>query len=221
MTTKSTSEPVKTLQALVGVKNDGVIGRNTLRAFASYFNMSNESCAHFFGQSHHETGGFRMWEENLNYSVEVLIKSFGRHRISIEDANKFGRKAGQPANQQALANILYGGEWGRRNLGNTQPTDGFDFKGRGAKHLTGRANYQRFANAINDPSIMTNPSQVADKYAFQSALFFYDNKNLWDIANRGVDDDVITLMTRRVNGGTFGLGERILWTKRYYNLLKQ
>lgn len=221
MTTRVLNQPVRTLQSLVGVNPDGVIGRNTLRAVANHFNMSAESCAHFFGQSHHETGGFRMWEESLNYSADSLIRTFGRHRISVEDANKFGRKTGQPANQQMIANILYGGEWGRKNLGNTQLTDGWDFRGRGAKHLTGRANYQRFANSMNDQTIMTNPSQVADKYAFHSALFFYDTNNLWRIANMGVNDDVITQLTRRVNGGTLGLGERINWTKRYYNLIQQ
>src|SRR5690606_9297192 len=101
--------------------------------------------AMFLGQIAVESGQFSTVTESLNYSVDALVKMFGRHRISVPDAERYGRKLGQKANQEALANLLYGGEWGRKNLGNTEPGDGWRFRGRGLKQLTGRDNYRRFS----------------------------------------------------------------------------
>lgn len=100
-----------------------------------------------------ETGGkMQPIRENLNYSVDGLLKTFGRHRISEADARKYGRAGGRPANQEAIANIIYGGEWGRENLGNTQPGDGWRFRGGGLAQITGRANYGKFG-IESDPSL--------------------------------------------------------------------
>lgn len=100
-----------------------------------------------------ETGGkMQPIRENLNYSVDGLLKTFGRHRISEADARRYGRAGGRPANQEAIANIIYGGEWGRENLGNTQPGDGWRFRGGGLAQITGRANYGKFG-IESDPSL--------------------------------------------------------------------
>lgn len=100
-----------------------------------------------------ETGGkMQPIRENLNYSVDGLLKTFGRHRISEADARRYGRAGGRPANQEAIANIIYGGEWGRVNLGNTQPGDGWRFRGGGLAQITGRANYGKFG-IESDPSL--------------------------------------------------------------------
>jgi predicted chitinase len=115
----------------------------------------------------HETGGkMQPNTENLNYSVQGLLNTFSRRRISRADAERFGRKAGQPANQRAIGNILYGGEWGRANLGNTEPDDGWRFRGRGLEHVTGRRNYQRTGNALGldliaDPDLLLVPANAA------------------------------------------------------------
>lgn len=85
--------------------------------------------AHFIAQVGHESNGFKSLRENLNYSVEGLLKTFSRSRISIEEANAYGRTSSQPANQEMIANIVYGGEWGRKNLGNTQEGDGWKYRG--------------------------------------------------------------------------------------------
>ena len=98
--------------------------------------------AHWLGQMFVESAGFTTREENLNYSATSLIRMFGRHRISEADALKFGRTSQHPANQNAIANIIYGGEWGRKKLGNTQPGDGWRYRGGGDKQITGRANYR-------------------------------------------------------------------------------
>jgi putative chitinase len=80
------------------------------------------------------------------------MKTFGRHRISAADAQKFGRSAGKPADQTAIANLIYGGEWGRTNLGNTQAGDGARYIGRGFVQITGRANYAKYGLADNPAS---------------------------------------------------------------------
>lgn len=91
-----------------------------------------------------ETGGtYEPITENLNYSVEALRSKFG-NRISAADAAKYGRTAMQKANQEAIANIIYGGEWGKQNLGNTQPGDGWKYAGKGLVQITGRRNYAKF-----------------------------------------------------------------------------
>jgi len=105
--------------------------------------------AHFFAQIDHESANFKVLQENLNYSVDGLIKGFGRHRITEAQAREFGRDPKKRANQEAIANILYGGEWGRKNLGNIQVGDGWRFRGRGFKQVTGRSNYASLSKDVS------------------------------------------------------------------------
>jgi putative chitinase len=96
-----------------------------------------------------ETGGtYEPITENLNYSTDALKAKFG-NRISAADAQKYGRNSAHPANQEAIANIIYGGEWGKANLGNTQPGDGWKYRGRSLVQVTGRNNYTKFGLADN------------------------------------------------------------------------
>jgi predicted chitinase len=117
--------------------------------------------AYALATAFHETGAKMLPNrENLNYSVAGLLNKFGRHRISRADAERLGRKPGEPAlsqaRQRAIANILYGGTWGRDNLGNTEPDDGWTYRGRGMDHCTGRANYRRTGAAIG-VDLLGNP----------------------------------------------------------------
>jgi putative chitinase len=104
--------------------------------------------------------------------------------------------------------------------GNEASGDGWRFRGRGALQLTGRSNYQLFANYLNNQNILQNPDLVATEFAFESAMFFFDRNNLWTLCDGGVDDRTITVVTRRVNGGTHGLQDRIQRTKRFYEFVK-
>ena len=176
--------------------------------------MANpQRAAMFLGQVHVESGGFRSVVESLNYSVEGLKSTFGRHRISVKEAELFGRSGIRPANQSAIANIVYGGAWGRRNLGNTEPGDGWRFRGRGLKQLTGRDNYRRFSRAWQgDESILSNPDRVANPDgAVASAVWFWLANGLNEEADRGT----VSSVTRIVNGGQNGLSERVRWTDEY------
>jgi putative chitinase len=110
----------------------------------------------------HETGeDMQPNVENLNYSVKGLLATFSRSRISRADAEAIGRKEGRPANQRAIGNIIYGGAWGRENLGNTEPNDGFTYRGRGFEHVTGRRNYQRTGAALGI-DLLANPDALLD-----------------------------------------------------------
>lgn len=157
--------------------------------------------ASFLANINVESNGLTRLTESLNYSTEALINLFGRHRISVADARRFGRNKDHPANQQALANILYGGPWGAKNLGNTEPGDGWRFRGFGPKQLTGRANQAAFAEAmglrVDDvPAYIRTPEG-----GMMSAGWFWKTNNLdAKAATPGVTDDRIA-----INGGTFGL----------------
>ena len=107
---------------------------------------------------------------------------------------------------------------GRKDLGNTELGDGVRFKGRGYIQLTGRANYGKFSQFIGEDCI-SNPDLVATKYPLASAAFFFDSNKLWSICDRGSDDATVTSVTKRVNGGTIGLADRIKHFKEYYSLL--
>lgn len=159
--------------------------------------------ASFLANINVESAGLTVLTENLNYSSSALISMFGRHRISVADANRYGRNASHPANQEMLANILYGGEWGRKNLGNTQSGDGWRFKGYGPKQLTGRANQTAFGSAIG-MSIDAVPDYIrTPEGGMMSAGWFWKSHGLdAKAATPGVEDD-----RRAINGGTFGLAQ--------------
>ena len=120
----------------------------------------------------HETGAtMQPIHENLNYTVNGLLASFSRRRISAADAQRLGRKQGEPrlsaSRQAAIANTIYGGSWGRDNLGNTMPGDGALFLGRGYVQITGRTNYQRAADAtgyplVGNPDLTLRPDIAAE-----------------------------------------------------------
>jgi putative chitinase len=132
-----------------------------------YFGLTSpHQLAAFLSNFGHETGGMRRMVESLNYSTDGLLLTFGRHRISAEDAQKYGRNKGHKADQEALGNILYGGDWGSKNLGNTQAGDGWMFRGRGMG-ITGRANYSALGplikqlTGVEPPDFVRNPEWVS------------------------------------------------------------
>jgi putative chitinase len=201
---------IKALQSRVGVTPDGRFEPNTMKAAMVYYKMSAERAAHFFGQTSHETGGFRVFTENLNYSVKGLLSTFKKYFPTAEKAAQY---AAQP---EKIANLVYSSRMGN---GNEKSGDGWKYRGRGALQLTGRDNYIAFSEYLGKPEIISNPDLVATEYAFESALFFFDRNKLWSICDRGVNKDTITALTKRINGGTHGLEDRIQKTGAYYQQL--
>lgn len=163
-----------------------------------------KTLAGFLSQIGHESGGMQTLEESLNYSVDGLLSTFRRHRISEADARRYGRAPGRPANQQAIANCVYGGTWGRENLGNMQAGDGWRYRGRGLKQLTGLFNYRACSDALMEDFVSQPDRLLMPVNAALSAGWFWHKNNLNAIAERG---DVVK-MTRIINGGENGLKER-------------
>jgi putative chitinase len=188
-----------TLQTKIGVKADGDFGPATLKAAAKYFKLSNARAAHFFAQTYHETGGFKIFEENLNYSSEGLQRVFGKYFQTKKVADAVAH------NPQTIANIVYAGRMGNEDYG-----DGYKYRGRGAVQLTGKANYEKFG-------YLANPESVSDEFAFESALKFFET--LWPICDLGVTEEAITKLTKKINGGTIGLEDRIKLTNKFAGML--
>ena len=205
---------IKLLQTKIGATPDGAFGPKTLKAAMAFYKLTPERAAHFFGQTSHETGGFNSFTENLNYAASGLRKIFGKYFAS----KTYGMLAETYARQpEKIANRVYGNRMGN---GDESSGDGYKFRGRGALQLTGKNNYTAFSKYLNKPLILINPQVVADEYAFESAMFFFDKNKLWDICDGGVNDATILKLTKRINGGTNGLVHRTQLTNKYYNILK-
>jgi putative chitinase len=165
--------------------------------------------AHFLAQCGHESGGFRATQENLNYSAKGLNGIFKKYFPTEAAAAAYAR------NPQKIANKVYAN---RMDNGSEASGDGYKFRGRGYIQLTGRANYTLFGKAIGE-DIATNPDVVSGKYALLSAAWFWSKNGLNKLADGGATDAVVTSITKRVNGGTIGLADRIKHFKEYYHLL--
>ena len=177
---------------------------------AKKFNITNNlRLAHFLAQCGHESGNFKAVSENLNYSADGLKKIFGKYF----PGNLNESYARQP---EKIASRVYASRMGN---GDEASKEGFKFRGRGYIQLTGKNNYTNFSKFIGEDCV-TNPDLVATKYPLASAAFFFDSNKLWSICDKGTDDATVTAVTKRVNGGTIGLADRIKHFKEYYNLLK-
>lgn len=194
------------LQKKIGVTADGAWGPGTLKAAAAYYKLSNNRAAHFFAQCAHESGNWKATSENLNYSAKGLRGIFGKYFPNDSLANAYAR---QP---QKIANRVYANRMGN---GPESSGDGWKFRGRGFLQLTGHDNFKAFSQYINRPDVMENPDLVAGELAIESALWFFDRNKLWSICDQGINDAAITALTKRINGGTHGLDDRKLKTKKY------
>jgi putative chitinase len=200
--------PMQSLQAKCGVAADGKWGPGTFKAARDYFKLSTAQAAHFFGQCAHESGGFKVFSENLNYSDKGLNGIFKKYFPTIASTAGYARKP------EKIANKVYANRMGN---GPESSGDGYKWRGRGPIQLTGKSNYTQFAQDIGRPDVLTNPDIVATELAFESALWFFNKNGLFAIADKGVTDAVIGQITRRVNGGTHGLDDRIKKTKQFAN----
>jgi putative chitinase len=201
------SGPLK-LENLKGHIPDAVIAQ--IPETAQKFNITNPlRLAHFLAQCGHESAGFKAIQENLNYSADGLKKIFPKYFPG-------NLAEGYARNPEKIASKVYGGRMGN---GDETTKEGFKFRGRGYIQLTGKDNYTRFGKFIGEDTV-ANPDLVATKYPLASAAFFFDSNKLWEICDRGADDATVTAVTKRVNGGTIGLPDRIKHFKEYFALLK-
>ena len=165
--------------------------------------------AHFLAQAGHESGGFKLTKESLNYSADRLKVVFKKY-FTAESAAEYQRKP------EKIGNIVYANRMGN---GNQASGEGYKFRGRGYIQLTGKENYSAFDKVVED-DILANPELVATKYPLLSAAWFWSKNNLNTIADQGATDEVVAKVTKRVNGGAIGLPDRLKHFKEYHNLLK-
>lgn len=165
--------------------------------------------SHFMAQIAHESGNFQFVSENLNYSSDSLLKVFSKYFKDKATADKYARKP------ELIASRVYGGRMGN---GDESTKEGYKFRGRGYIQLTGKDNYKAFSDFIKEDCV-ANPDLVSTKYPMDSAIWFFDKNKLWDICDKGSSEEVITLVTKKVNGGTHGLADRISKFKTFHQLL--
>ena len=198
------------LQKKMKIEADGQFGPGTLKAGMKYFTLTPARAAHFFAQTAHETRDFKKFSENLNYSADGLLTTFGKYFDTVS-AVTYSR------NPEKIANRVYANRMGN---GDEASGDGWKYRGRGAIQLTGKEHYQAFADATGRPEIMQNPDLVATDYSFESAMFFFNKNKLWATCDYGPTDQAILALTKRINGGTHGLADRSEKTKKYFGWLR-
>lgn len=162
--------------------------------------------AHFLAQCAHESANFTAVSENLNYSAKGLLRTFKKYFPTEALALQY------EGNPEKIANRVYANRMGN---GDEASGDGFKFRGRGFIQLTGKENYQAFADFIGEDCV-ANPDWVATKYPLVSAAFFFNKNGLWAICDKGATSAVVLEVTMRVNGGTNGLAERL----KYFDLYR-
>lgn len=165
--------------------------------------------AHFLAQCGHESGGFKLVQENLNYGAKGLVGIFKKYFPTEAKALLYERKP------EKIANLVYGSRMGN---GAEATGDGWKFHGRGFIQLTGHDNYKAFSTEIKEDCV-ANPDLVATKYPLASAAWFFHKNGLHKLADAGATDAAVTSITKRVNGGTIGLPDRIKHFKEYHTLL--
>ncbi len=172
-------------------------------SFDKYEINTVNRAAGFLAQCGHESAGFTVLKENLNYSAEGLNKTFKKYFPTLADATPYAR------NPEKIANKVYANRMGN---GPESSGDGYKFRGRGAIQLTGHDNYTKFAESVG----IDIDSAVADLEtldgAIESACCFWKTNGL----NAICDADDIIKMTKRINGGTIGLDDR----KKHYEHAK-
>jgi putative chitinase len=175
-----------------------------LEIFPKYEINTANRIAGFVAQCAHESNNFNSLEENLNYSEASLLKVFGRYfgPAPKRNAAEYAKKP------EKIANYVYQDEFRKSKMGNTKAGDGWLFRGRGLKQLTGRENYTNFGKSIGMTAEQAAVYVATEKGAIESACWFWNAKKLNAVADSG---DIVK-MTKIINGGDIGLADR---KKRY------
>ncbi|WP_286778971.1 MULTISPECIES: glycoside hydrolase family 19 protein [Sphingobacterium] len=207
---------IEELQKSVGASADGIIGKVTLSKFAAKFGKTRVQTIHFFANIHHESGGFTIVRENMNYTAPRIMEIFGigRHSAKVTVAEA-GRLAGNP---WELAERVYGLGNPRKaaELGNTKPGDGWKYRGGGSLQITGGRDYDRYG----DKELYDNPDLIGESaYYFTTAVREFDAKNIWTKA-KDLSEESIRAVCRAVNGGYNGLDDRRAKVNYYASLWK-
>jgi putative chitinase len=209
------SEFIKSWQEAHGLNADGAIGKDTLIAMHNHLCLpSLQATAHFVGNTYHETGGFRVFEENLNYSAQGLAATWPNRYKGVDGKpNKLALEIARKPKE--IANHTYANRMGN---GDYLSGDGFKYRGRGALQTTGRNNYKLLGDYLK-VDLLSKPELVATEYALESAIFYFESNKLWRAASE-VNDEAIRQVRKAVNGGTIGLPSVTELVYKFWNLIK-
>ena len=175
------------------------------KAFDKYDISNPKRQANFIGQCAHESNNFRTLEENLHYSANALMRTWPSRFPDNDVAEKYAN------NPEKIANKVYAGR-----MGNTEDTDGWRYHGRGLIQLTGKDNYANCGSSLG-VDLLGNPDRLLDPmYATLSAAWFWGKRGLNQLADIG---DIVNL-TKRINGGTLGLDDRMARTSQALRVLQ-
>ena len=234
----STGDNVKKLQEKLGLKADGSFGPGTEKAVKEWQSkngltadgvIGDKSWSKLFGEVKPEltfTAGELKLEklkghipDNVIAQIPDTAAKFGI-TTNLRLAHFLSQCAHESGNFKWVVEFASGKAYeGRKDLGNTEVGDGVKFKGRGYIQLTGRANYTKFSKFCNEDCV-SNPDLVSTKFPMLSAAYFFNSTKLWSVCDLGSTDEVVTKVSKRVNGGTNGLADRLEKFKKFWNLLK-
>lgn len=195
---------------------------NGLDKICPQYGINSADIMHeFLSNCLHESHEFTTLEEGMNYQSIALQKLFSRKRISMGDTINYGRTKTHAANKVMIANTIYGGEWGRINLGNVNPMDGWIFRGGSPIQITGRGNVTRFTNYYNAKTGSNyTPEQMADLLKVDIEIGIHCACWIFAISFKLIDeaiDDKMNEVVKKINGGYIGMPDRL----KYYELCKK
>ena len=213
---KNTEKKVKAWQKANGLLDDGIVGDETWYRMFPQVTIVNKTDIDNSNLNLNKLKG--AIPDNVLAQIPDTAKKYNITTI-LRLAHFLSQCAHESGNFKWVVEFASGKAYeGRKDLGNTEPGDGVKFKGRGYIQLTGRANYTNFS-AFCGEDCVTNPDLVATKYPMMSAGYFFNKVKLWPICDKGSDVATITAVTRKVNGGTNGLDDRIQYFNKFYKLL--
>lgn len=194
----------------IKIKIPEVVFTHLQKAFDKFQINTPLRVSHFLAQVAHESGNFKYLAENLNYSADGLRKIFPKYFNSEVIIENYARKP------EKIASKVYANRMGN---GDEASKDGFKFKGRGYIQLTGKNNYAAFGKSINEDLTLTPDKVATPEYGVLSAAWFWNSNGLNEIADRGATTEIVTKITKKVNGGEIGLNDRLKRFNEYYSLL--
>lgn len=206
---------IKNFQKKYNLVDDGIIGRKTIMKMMEVYKKNKIEICHFLGQLHHESSNFKLERENMNYSFGRLIEVFNVYKRNHALAKIHAHKP------ELIANTVYDDKNRSKGykLGNIYKGDGWKFRGNAGTQLTGRNNHQLFSNYIKNTKIMTDTDIVYKEYYFESALWFFEHNKIWPLC-KDISNNTIAIVTKKINGGTIGLNDRINKTLYYWDIIK-
>lgn len=165
--------------------------------------------AHFLAQCYHESAKFTVTVENLNYGEIGLLTTFSKYFDKIT-VKSYARS------QEKIASRVYANRMGN---GDELSKEGYKFRGRGYIQLTGKNNYIAFGKTV-DLDLTAMPDLVSNKFPLLSAAWFFYTNGLNEVSDKGSTEAVVAMVTKKVNGGTHGINERVKYFEKFYNVLK-